>query len=83
MESAKPIYLFMMEIKSQCWAFVLIISLRNFHYTHYKAVLNDITRAYKDAGGDARTLPKTKSVGEEIDFMISIKYFRYYPNMIF
>ena len=47
------------------------------------AVLNDTTKAYKDAGGDARTLPKTKSVGEEIDFMISIKYFRYYPNMIF
>ena len=47
-------------------------------------VLNDITKAYKDAGGDARTLPKIpKSAGGEIDFMIGIKYLRYYPKMIF
>ena len=47
-------------------------------------VLNDITKAYKDAGGDARTLPKIpKSVGGEIDFIIGIKYLRYYPKMIF
>ena len=45
---------------------------------------NDITKAYKDAGGDARTLPKIpKSVGGEIDFIIGIKYLRYYPKMIF
>ena len=47
-------------------------------------VLNDITKAYQDAGGDARTLPKIpKSVGGEIDFIIGIKYLRYYPKMIF
>ena len=84
MESSKSIYLFKMEVKPQCWEFVLIISLRNFHYTHYKAVLNDITKAYKDAGGDGRTLPKIpKSVGGEIDFMIGIKYFRYYLKIKF
>ena len=37
-------------------------------------VLNDITKAYKDAGEDPRTLPKIlKSVGGETDFMIGIK----------
>ena len=47
-------------------------------------MLNDITKAYKDAGGDPRTLPKQpKSVGGEVDFMIGIKYLRYYPKMIF
>ena len=47
-------------------------------------MLTDITKAYKDAGGDTRTLPKiTKSVGGEIDFMIGIKYLRYYAKMIF
>ena len=47
-------------------------------------VLNDITKAYKDAGGDPTTLPKTpKSAGGEIDFMIGIKYLRYYRKMIF
>ena len=47
-------------------------------------VLNDITKAYKDAGGDGRTLPKIpKSVGGEIDFMIGIKYFRYYLKIKF
>ena len=47
-------------------------------------VLNDITKAYKDARGDGRTLPKIpKSVGGEIDFMIGIKYFRYYLKIKF
>ena len=47
-------------------------------------MLNDITKAYKNAGGDPRTLPKIpKSIGGEIDFMIGIKYLRYYPKMIF
>ena len=47
-------------------------------------VLNGITKAYKDARGDARTLPKIpKSLGGEIGFMIGIKYIRYYPKMIF
>ena len=37
-------------------------------------VLNDITKVYKDAGEDPRTLPKIlKSVGGETDFMIGIK----------
>ena len=45
-------------------------------------VLNDINKAYK--GGDARSLPKIpKSVGGKKDFMIGIKYLRYYPKMIF
>ena len=47
-------------------------------------MLNGITKAYKDARGDARTLPKIpKSLGGEIGFMIGIKYIRYYPKMIF
>ena len=47
-------------------------------------VLNDIIKAYKDAVVDARTLPKIpKLVGGEIDFMIGIKYLKYYPKMIF
>ena len=47
-------------------------------------VLNDITKAYKDAEGDGRTLPKIpKSVGGEIDFMIGIKYVKYYLKIIF
>ena len=47
-------------------------------------VLNGITKAYKYAGGDPTTLPKIpKSVGGETDFMIDIKYLRYYPKMIF
>ena len=46
--------------------------------------VNDITKVYKDAGGDGRTLPKIpKSVGGEIDFMIGIKYFRYYLKIKF
>ena len=47
-------------------------------------MLNDITKAHEDAGGDAKTPQKIpKPVGGEIDFMISIKYLRYYPKMIF
>ena len=47
-------------------------------------VLNDIIKAYKDAVVDARTLPKIpKLVGGEIDFMIGIKYLKYYPKMMF
>ena len=40
-------------------------------YPQQGKVLSDIIKAYKDVGGDARTVPK--SVGGEIDFIIGIK----------
>ena len=47
-------------------------------------MLNHIIKVYKDTAEDPTTLPKIpKSVGGEIDFMIDIKYLRYYPKMIF
>ena len=53
-------------------------------YPLQSKVLNGITKAFKEPGGDARTLPKIpNSVGGEKDFIIEIKYFRYYPKMIF
>ena len=60
------------------------ISSKFLLYPVQGKVLNDITKVYKDAGGDARTLPKiSKSVGGDVDFIIGIKYLRYYPKMIF
>ena len=48
-------------------------------YPQQGKVLNDIIKAYKDVGGDARTVPKIpKSVGGEINFMSGTKCFRYY-----
>ena len=53
-------------------------------YPQQGKVLNDIIKAYKDVGGDARTVPKIpKSVGGEINFMSGTKCLRYYPRMIF
>ena len=58
-------------------------------YPQQGKVLNDIIKAYKDVGGDARTVPKiSKSVGGKIVFMIGIKYIRMIfqsstPRMIF
>ena len=47
-------------------------------------VINDIIKAYKRAGGNAKDLPITsKYVGGDIDFMIGIKYLRYHPRAIF
>ena len=47
-------------------------------------VETDIHHAFKESGGDIRTLPKLqKSIGGDIDFMIGIKYLRYHPEMIF
>ena len=47
-------------------------------------VENDIRKAYKISGGDPRELPKLpKSVGGHTDFMIGIKYLRYYPERVF
>ena len=44
-----------------------------------QGVLNAITKVYNGARGDARILPKIlKSLGGEIDFLIGIKFFRFY-----
>ena len=47
-------------------------------------VEDDIIKGYKVNGGDPRELPKLpKSVGGHTDFMIGIKYLRYYPEKVF
>ena len=46
-------------------------------------VEKDIRNGYKQIGGDVKNLPKLpKYVGGNIDFMIGIKYLRYYPEKI-
>ena len=43
----------------------------------------DIKKAYKISGGSLKELPKLpKSVGGHTDFMIGIKYLRYYPEKV-
>ena len=47
-------------------------------------VEDDIKKAYKISGGNLKELPKLpKSVGGHTDFMIGIKYLRYYPKKVF
>ena len=47
-------------------------------------VASDIKRAYKASGGDIKNLPNLpKTVGGETDFMIGIKYLKFYPKQIF
>ena len=47
-------------------------------------VEDDIKKAYKISGGNLKELPKLpKSVGGHTDFMIGIKYLRYYPEKVF
>ena len=47
-------------------------------------VEDNIIKGYKVNGGDSRELPKLpKSVGGHTDFMIGIKYLRYYPEKVF
>ena len=44
----------------------------------------DIKNGYKQIEGDMKNLPKLpRYVGGNADFMISIKYLRYYPEKIF
>jgi len=45
---------------------------------------NDIHNAFRLSGGDPSTLPKLlSSVGDNVDFMIGIKYLRHHPKIIF
>ena len=47
-------------------------------------VEKDIRNGYKQIGGDVKNLPKLpRYVGGNTDFMIGIKYLRYYPDKIF
>ena len=47
-------------------------------------VENDIVQGYLDAGGNVYDLPKLpKTVGGNVDFMLGIKYLRYFPKEIF
>ena len=47
-------------------------------------VMQDIVSAYRQSGGKANDLPKIpQTVGGDTDFMIGIKYLRYYPQVIF
>ena len=47
-------------------------------------VMEDIVSAYQQAGGNANYLSKIpQTVGGDADFMIGIKYLRYYPQVIF
>ena len=47
-------------------------------------VLLDIQKGYKAAGGKISELPSLPdAVGGEMDFMVGIKYFRYYPEKVF
>ena len=47
-------------------------------------VINDIRKGYSDNGGNLKNLPSVPDeVGGEIDFMIGIKYLRYFPEFIF
>ena len=47
-------------------------------------VADDIKEAYRKSGGDVSSLPKVPAtVGGNIDFMIGIKYLRYFPVTVF
>ena len=47
-------------------------------------VEKDISNGYKQIGGDVKNLPKLPRYAcGNADFMISIKYLRYYPEKIF
>ena len=53
-------------------------------YPIHGAVNEDIRTAYKIADGAVQNLPTLpKSVGGNVDFMIGVKYLRYYPEFIF
>ena len=44
----------------------------------------DIRNGYMKIGGDVKNLPKLpRYLGRNTDFMIGIKYLRYYPEKIF
>ena len=47
-------------------------------------VQNDLMKEFKENGGDSKTLPQLPNeVGGNVDFMIGIKYFRYFPEVVF
>ena len=53
-------------------------------YTINGQVYHDIKEGYRAAGGKVEDLPMLpESVGGETDFLIRIKYFRYYPQIVF
>ena len=45
---------------------------------------DDIKKNFASSGGDCISLPKLpEKVGGEVDFMVGIKYLRYFPNLVF
>ena len=49
-----------------------------------REVGKDIREAFKKNGGDMKTLPSLpESVGNDTDFMIGVKYLKYFPEQIF
>ena len=47
-------------------------------------VQDDIQENYKQTGGDVSKLPQLPpSVGGNVDFMIGVKYLRYFPELVF
>ena len=47
-------------------------------------VEDDLVNAYREAGGDINELPQLPSyIGGKVDFMIGIKYLRYFPEKVF
>ena len=47
-------------------------------------VQQDIIESYKLADNDPESLPKLpKFVGGETDFMIGVKYLKYFPKLVF
>ena len=60
------------------------ITVKFPNYSIRGRVEDNIIKGYKVNGGDPRELPKLpKSVGGHTDFMIGIKYLRYYPEKVF
>ena len=60
------------------------ITLKSPNHPLKGRVETDIKNKYKSSGGDPKGLPKLPTfVGGHTDFMIGIKYLRYYPEKVF
>ena len=74
----------LIEMMQFSGVFVLTKSQYNFQSIYCKEKLkkiSEIIRSYKQIGVDVKHLPKLpKYVGGNADFMIGIKYLRYYPD---
>ena len=53
-------------------------------YPLHGKVLKDIQKSYAKSGGKINDLPRIpKTVGGKVDFMLGIKYLRYFPELIY